>query len=129
VGARRAWISARSRKPAEPRPQIGPRLCRSARDRSRKQAIRRADAEFSLGNLAFATPGRFDDFGVPGYGLVARAYFGPGGLEAIELRCILTDNEVVRFQPRPCAAREASWVLGRLGDGVALRGEVGVLVR
>jgi poly-gamma-glutamate capsule biosynthesis protein CapA/YwtB (metallophosphatase superfamily) len=84
---------------------------------------------FSLGNLAFSTPGRFDDFGIPGYGLVARAYFGAGGLQAIELRCILTDNEVVRFQPRPCAAREASWLLGGLGGGVALRGEVGVLVR
>ncbi len=84
---------------------------------------------FSLGNLAFSTPGRFDEVDAPGYGLVARAYFGAGGLEAVELRCILTDNEVVRFQPRPCAAREASWVLGGLGDGVALRGEVGVLVR
>jgi poly-gamma-glutamate capsule biosynthesis protein CapA/YwtB (metallophosphatase superfamily) len=84
---------------------------------------------FSLGNLAFSTPGRFDKFDIPGYGLVARAYFGAGGIEAVELRCILTDNEVVRFQPRPCAAREASFVLGGLGDGVALRGEVGVLGR
>ena len=82
---------------------------------------------FSLGNLAFSTPGRFGALGAPGYGLVARAYFGAGGLEAIELRCILTDNEVVRFQPRPCAAREASSLLGGLGAGVALRGDIGVL--
>jgi hypothetical protein len=84
---------------------------------------------FSLGNLAFSTPGRFDDSGIPGYGLVARAYFGAEGLEAIELRCILTDNEVVAFQPRPCATREAASVLGGLGDGVTLRGDVGVLMR
>jgi poly-gamma-glutamate capsule biosynthesis protein CapA/YwtB (metallophosphatase superfamily) len=83
---------------------------------------------YSLGNLAFSTPGRFEEFGAPGYGLVARAYFGDAGLEAVELRCILTDNEVVRFRPRPCAAREAGSLLGELGDGIAVRGEVGVLV-
>jgi hypothetical protein len=94
------------------------------------QPVERLGATFvlySLGNLAFATPGRFDEFKAPGFGLVARAYFGPGGLEAIELRCILTDNEVVRFQPRPCAHSEAGELLVGLGGGVALRGEVGVL--
>ena len=56
---------------------------------------------WSLGNFTFGTPGRFDDE-FPGVGLVATTTFGAGGLEGIELACIVTDNSVVAFQPWEC---------------------------
>lgn len=61
---------------------------------------------YSLGNFTFGTPGRFTH-DQPGYGLVVRTSFGRGHTPVIELSCIVTDNDTVRFQPRPCAPAEA----------------------
>ncbi len=81
---------------------------------------------YSLGNFVFGTPGRFDaEF--PGRGLMATTYFGPGGLHRVELRCILTDNDGVNFQPRPCSLEQAATVFGSLGPSVQLEGDVGVI--
>ncbi len=81
---------------------------------------------YSLGNFVFGTPGRFDaEF--PGRGLMATTLFGPDGLHRVELRCILTDNDDVRFQPRPCSFEQAAAVFGALGSPVQLEGDVGVL--
>jgi len=74
---------------------------------------------FSLGNFAFGTPGRWDDE-FPGFGLVATTVFGTDGLDEISLRCIVTDNAVVAFQPVPCNEDEAAAVLGALGDVLVL---------
>ena len=82
---------------------------------------------WSLGNLTFGTPGRWDEQ-FPGYGLVASTRFGADGLDRIELRCIVTDNSLVSFQPTPCPADEASEVLGALGDEVDVEGEVGIVL-
>lgn len=82
------------------------------RDRSRRprpaagRAIAGVPVLYSLGNFVFGTPGRFSD-AFPGRGLVATTRFDDDGLRRVELRCILTDNDEVRFQPRPCGWAEA----------------------
>ena len=83
---------------------------------------------YSLGNFVLGTPGRFSvDF--PGYGLVARTVIGPNGIEGISVSCILTDNKVVAFQPRPCPPEEARVVIEGLGPYVTRIGERGIVVR
>jgi poly-gamma-glutamate capsule biosynthesis protein CapA/YwtB (metallophosphatase superfamily) len=69
---------------------------------------------YSLGNFVFGTPGRFSAEH-PGYGLVARTYLGPDGFEGVEVTCILTDNDRVRFQPRLCPSDEAEALLTPFG--------------
>jgi poly-gamma-glutamate capsule biosynthesis protein CapA/YwtB (metallophosphatase superfamily) len=81
---------------------------------------------YSLGNFVFGTPGRFSEE-FPGYGLVARTFLGPAGFERIELTCILTDNDEVVFQPRPCPEERARGVIEGLGGEVEWREGVGVL--
>ena len=76
---------------------------------------------YSLGNFVFGTPGRFRER-FPGYGLIATVEVSSQQLSAIELRCILTDNDRVQFQPRPCPEPEATSVLdAALGDVEGLR--------
>jgi hypothetical protein len=84
---------------------------------------------YSLGNFTFTSAGRFTKLGVPelGYGLVARGFLGPAGFEAIELRCIKTDNLVVGYQPQLCTAAEADMVFAPLGSELGRRGDVAVL--
>jgi len=65
---------------------------------------------YSIGNLAFGTPGRFTEQ-VPGYGIVLRTELGEAGFQALEAQCIRTDNSEVHFQPRPCEASDAEEVL------------------
>ena len=81
---------------------------------------------YSLGNLAFGTPGRFEA-GAEGYGLIARTGFGPDGGMDIRLDCIVTDNEIVEFQPEPCAAAEARRLFSQLGSAVHIEGDTGVI--
>jgi hypothetical protein len=71
---------------------------------------------YSLGNFTFGTKGRFHA-GAPGYGLVARTTFGPGGI-GVEIACIRTDNRQVRFQPRRCSGADARAVLAGLGASI-----------
>ncbi len=81
---------------------------------------------YSLGNLVFGSTGRYtEEF--PGYSLVARTYLGPDGPRATELTCIVTDNEIVNHQPRPCTAAQADTVLRSLGPHVAIRGDKGLV--
>ncbi|MDH3210976.1 MAG: CapA family protein [Myxococcales bacterium] len=82
---------------------------------------------YSLGDFVLATRGRFAQYGVRGRGLVARSFLGEDGFVALELRCILTDNEVVDFQPRLCPDEEAIEVFAGLGDAVSLRDGIGVI--
>jgi poly-gamma-glutamate capsule biosynthesis protein CapA/YwtB (metallophosphatase superfamily) len=78
---------------------------------------------YSLGNFVFNTPGRFTT-ARPGYGLVVRSEFDDGGLAALELRCIVTDNEIVTYQPRPCSSNEAIEVLQGLHSQIELDRDV-----
>ena len=67
---------------------------------------------YSLGNLVFGTPGRFDSG--EGFGLIATTRLSGGPIE-IRLSCIVTDNDAVGFQPEPCTASEAEGLFARLG--------------
>jgi len=84
---------------------------------------------YSLGNFTFTSAGRFSKLGVPelGYGLVARGFVGPDGFEAIELRCIKTDNLVTGYQPQLCTAAEADIAFAPLSSKLTRRGDVAVL--
>ena len=76
---------------------------------------------YSLGNFVFGTPGRFRA-AFPGVGLMATTELGPGGFEALRLRCIRTDNDEVRYQPRPCDAAQAGAALRGLHPDIQLDG-------
>lgn len=76
---------------------------------------------YSLGNFVFGTPGRFSGR-FPGYGLIATVEVSAGALRAVELRCIVTDNDRVAFQPHVCPADEELLVLDEaLADTATLR--------
>lgn len=79
---------------------------------------------YSLGNFTFGTTGRYTAK-IPGYSLVARTFLGPEGFQAIELTCIQTDNDVVKFQARPCTEEQARTLMKRLGSQVTLKGNRG----
>ena len=81
---------------------------------------------YSVGNFVFGTPGRFSEE-FPGFGLVVTSELGPEGFERVLIRCILTDNEIVNFQPQPCTPEQAQESLGSLHDGLDIQGDVGVL--
>lgn len=72
---------------------------------------------YSVGNFTFGTPGRFDA-DAPGYGLVARTSFGSDDVPGIRLSCIVTDNDLVNFQPRPCSLNGARGLFSELGTAV-----------
>ena len=74
---------------------------------------------YSLGNFVFGTPGRFSA-AFPGVGLMATTELGPDGFEALRLRCIRTDNDEVRYQPRPCDAAQARAALRALHPDIQL---------
>jgi poly-gamma-glutamate capsule biosynthesis protein CapA/YwtB (metallophosphatase superfamily) len=82
---------------------------------------------YSLGNFTFGTAGRFTE-AAPGYGLVARTFFDGEGLAGVELTCILTDNDEVLFQPRPCDEETGREVIENLGPAVATRDGIGSIV-
>ncbi len=90
------------------------------------QPVERIDGlpvAFSLGNFVFGTPGRYtDEF--PGYGLVARVAIDAQGLRGLELRCVETDNERVRYQPRPCDVATAHGVFARFAPSMVVRNGV-----
>lgn len=82
---------------------------------------------YSVGNFVFGTRGRFADYEVPGLGLAVGVELSPDGVNELSVRCLLTDNEVVSYQPRPCTAEEAAAFLPTLHPDLALQDDVGVL--
>ena len=81
---------------------------------------------YSLGNFVFGAAGRFP--ADAGFGLVLRATFSEAtGLRELGVRCIVTDNDIVAFQPRPCSAAEAQAILPGLHPNVVLEADRGVL--
>jgi poly-gamma-glutamate capsule biosynthesis protein CapA/YwtB (metallophosphatase superfamily) len=83
---------------------------------------------YSIGNFVFGTEGRFTAR-ARGYGLVVRTSFGAEGLHEIQLRCVLTDNDVVRFQPRPCDEAAARSLIRSLGPHTSWSGGAGRVAR
>jgi poly-gamma-glutamate capsule biosynthesis protein CapA/YwtB (metallophosphatase superfamily) len=80
---------------------------------------------YSLGNFVFGSGGRFTR-AFPGYGLVARSLVDKDGM-TLELSCIVTDNKLVTFQPRPCSEPEARAVIEGLGPSVTWSDGKGLL--
>ncbi len=85
---------------------------------------------YSLGNFVFGTQGRFQKNGVTKdpYGLIAKTFIGPEGVERIELRCILVDNLKVKYRPRPCSDEERADSFRKLGPGVIVEDDAAVVV-
>ncbi len=81
---------------------------------------------FSLGNFVFGAPGRFDSFGVPGYGLIFTAEFGDTG-GRLRVGCLATDNEVVDYQPVLCTPEQAAALLPVYAPGFEVQGAMGIL--
>jgi hypothetical protein len=81
---------------------------------------------YSLGNFVFGTPGRWSAYGVPGLGLALDLELG-GPQPRLSVRCLVTDNAVVGYQPRPCSAAEAQAFLPSLNVGLTLQDDVGIL--
>lgn len=77
---------------------------------------------YSVGNFTFGTPGRFDA-DARGYGLIVRTAFGTDTDPHISLSCIVTDNDVVEFQPQPCSVAEARAVYAELGPAASILGD------
>ena len=81
---------------------------------------------YSVGNFVFGTPGRWNAYGVPGRGLALDLELG-GPHPRLSVRCLVTDNSAVGFQPRPCSAVEAQGFLPTLNAGMSVQGDVGIL--
>ena len=81
---------------------------------------------YSLGNFVFSTTGRFT-LEHQGRGLVVRSVLGPSGFDRFELRCIVTDNLAVNFQPVPCDQATSENLMRELGEQVEMRGLVGTI--
>jgi hypothetical protein len=82
---------------------------------------------YSLGNFVFGAPGRFGAFGHPGIGLMLASHFTDQGIERITLRCIVTDNRIVGFQPRPCSPEETRSLLPPLHPNLVIQGDSALL--
>jgi poly-gamma-glutamate capsule biosynthesis protein CapA/YwtB (metallophosphatase superfamily) len=81
---------------------------------------------YSLGNFVFGSGGRFTPRH-KGYGLVLETVFTEEGLSGMDITCIVTDNDRVAFQPRPCSAVDARTVLRRLDPRIVVHGSTGRL--
>lgn len=90
------------------------------------EIVRGVPVVYSLGNFTFGTSGDYTRE-APGFSMTARTAFGPNGLTSIELTCIATDNEVVRYQPRPCNTSQSRTLMRRLGSAVTVKDEKGVV--
>lgn len=82
---------------------------------------------FSIGNYIFGTFGRFADRGVQGRGLVLTTEFGPNRTVRLSARCVLTDNQVVHYQPRPCSKKQARATISGLNPSISYKKGLGTL--
>lgn len=82
---------------------------------------------YSIGNFVFGTPGRWATNGVPGLGLSVELELSAASTPTLSVRCLVTDNIVVGYQPRLCDPAEARGFLPTLATDLELRGDVGAL--
>jgi Bacterial capsule synthesis protein PGA_cap len=82
---------------------------------------------YSLGNLAFGTGGRFDNFGVEGTGLLLSLQLAADAPAQMAFRCIVTDNEVVGFVPVPCSEEQTRNLMLRVNPAITVEGNIGRL--
>ena len=69
---------------------------------------------FSVGNFVYGTPAAFDPLGLPGLRPGGGLEIGPDRAPQVTLRCLITDNRPVGFQPRPCNAAQSAAFLPTL---------------
>lgn len=69
---------------------------------------------YSLGNFVFGTPGSFDTQ-IPGEAVVLKTEFTTEGLTSLTAACIVTDNDIVAFQPVAMESAASTALLDRLG--------------
>ena len=81
---------------------------------------------YSVGNFVFGTPGQWPTYGVPGLGLTLNLELG-GPQPRVSVRCLVTDNRAVGFQPRPCTLAEAQGFLPTLHAGLTVQGDMGTV--
>lgn len=62
---------------------------------------------YGLGNGVFGAGGRFDEFGLHGFGVAATLVVTRDEPLRLRVRCLVTDNEIVKFRPRPCTPAQA----------------------
>lgn len=82
---------------------------------------------YSLGNFAFETPGRYQQFGVPGFGLMVEVELGRDSTPRLSVQCLMTDNSVVAYQPRLCDLAAAQSFLPTLHPSLTLDGDRGLV--
>ena len=87
---------------------------------------RRVPVFYSLGNFVFGTPRRYGPK-TPGVSLILATVVGPDGIRSAEIRCLLTDNREVAFQPRLCPSTQARDALRSLHPGIELEEDVATL--
>lgn len=82
---------------------------------------------YSIGNYVFGTPGRWASNNARGIGLSVELELSRDRPARITMRCLVTDNLAVSFQPRLCSAPEAQAFLPTLSAHLTMQGDMAVL--
>ncbi len=83
---------------------------------------------YSLGNFVFGAPGRFQEYDhTLGHGLMLTATLSKTNGIRLKLRCLITDNEVVRYRPKMCSNTQAAHLMSVLTPRAVTKG-AGALV-
>lgn len=82
---------------------------------------------YSIGNFVFGAPGRFDSFGKEGVGLALSAELSRDAPASLSVRCIVTDNSVVDFVPRPCSEAQTLLIMPKINPNLVVYGNAGHL--
>lgn len=84
---------------------------------------------WSVGNFMYGSIGRYAKFGKEGIGLVTTLSWpaGDGPHGVMTVRCLVTDNKLVRFKPKPCDAAQAARYLPALNPAIRVQGDTGRL--
>jgi len=83
------------------------------------EIVRGIPVVYSIGNIVFGTPGRFNSQ-FPGFGVLVTAELGRAGFEQLIFICLQTDNERVSFQPRPCTEAQTRSALMPLNESLVI---------
>lgn len=91
------------------------------------QIVGSTPVAYSVGDFVYGTNGRFQQLGLPGYGLAVGLEIGPDRTPSVTLRCLVTDNRHTGFHPVYCDAAQTAAFLPSLGPGIVADGDRAVL--
>lgn len=91
------------------------------------ELLERMPVVYSLGNFVYGTPGRNPAGGPGGRSLAVTTRFSEDGGVVVHATCLMTDNRVVSYRPRPCAAVEGEATLRKLHPAMEVVGGEGSL--